>query len=158
MQGSVLGPLLFLVYIEKTHCDGNVINLFADDVLLFRIITDAHDLKLIQQRIDSVGDWVEDNNLCLNSNKCKCMTVSRVRSRGVQRFRLMFYNNLLEQVAEYKYKYLGVTITSNLSWSAHISSISSKAHKLVGMLYHHFYPWSSSETLHELYIAMIVRT
>ena len=88
--------------------------------------------------------------LCYFFLECKCMLVSRLRSRGVQRLRLMLYNNLLEQVAEHKY--LGVTLTSNLSWSTYISSISSKVRKLVGM---HFYPWSSSETLHKLYIALI---
>ena len=70
-QGSVLGPLLFLVYIndsiERTRYSGNTINLFADDMLLFRIINDAHDMELVQQGIDNVSDWVEDNNLCLNS-------------------------------------------------------------------------------------------
>ena len=62
--------------------------------------------------------------------------------------------NPLEQVT--KYKYFGVIITSTLSWSTHISSISTKARRLVGMLYRHFYPWSSSEALlHKLYIALI---
>ena len=56
-QGSVLGPLLFLVYIndsiERTRFSGNTINLFADDMLLFRIINDAHDMELVQQGIDN---------------------------------------------------------------------------------------------------------
>ena len=142
----MLGPLLFLVYIndsiERTRYSGNTINLFADDMLLFRIINDAHDMELVQQGIDNVSDWVEDNNLCLNSTKCKFMIISKLRNRGVQNPTLILHNNPLEQVTEYKY--LGVIITSTLSWSTHISSISTKARRLVGMLYRHFYLWSSS--------------
>ena len=105
-QGSVLGPLLFLVYIndsiERTRYSGNTINLFADDMLLFRIINDAHDMELVQQGIDNVSDWVEDNNLCLNSTKCKFMIISKLRNRGVQNPTLMLHNNPLERVTEYK--------------------------------------------------------
>ena len=100
-RGLVLGPLLFLIYIndsiKRTHTNGNTINFFADD------------MELVQKGIDNVCDWVKDNNLCLNSSKCKFMTVSKFRSRGIQNPKLMLYNNLFEQVAEYKY--LGVTIT-----------------------------------------------
>ena len=82
------------------------------------------------------------------------MIVSKLRTRGIQTPNLMLCDNSLEQVAEYKYS-LGVTITNNLSWSNHISTISSKACKLTGMLYRHFYPWSNPEALYKLYISLI---
>ena len=60
-QGSVWGPLLFIIYIndsvQGSHCNENTINLFADDILLFRIIHDVHDMDMVQQGIDNISDW-----------------------------------------------------------------------------------------------------
>ena len=110
---------ILLDSIVAERYSGNTINLFADDMLLFRIINDARDMELVQQGIDNVSDWVEDNNLCLNSTKCKFMIISKLRNRGVQNPMLTLHNNPLEQVTEYKY--LGIIITSTLSWSIPIS-------------------------------------
>ena len=156
-QGSVLGPLLFLVYIndsvEATQCDGNTINLFADDMLLYRVINSTCDLEVVQQGVNNVSDWVHANNLQLNSSKCKFMIVSRLRSRGIQAPALELNGHQLEKVLEYKY--LGVTLTSNLSWSEHVDTIVCKTRKLVGMLYRQFYRWSSTEALYQLYISLV---
>ena len=53
------------------------------------------------------------------------------------------------------YKYLGVVISDDLSWSPHIDRITSKARKLLGMLYRQFYQWSSPDALLKLYLALI---
>ena len=72
-QGSVLGPLLFLIYIndsvQETMLDGNYITLYADDMLLFRVIHSAEDFIHVQKGIDNIGNWVRGNHLKLNSNK-----------------------------------------------------------------------------------------
>ena len=119
-QGSVLGPLLFLVYIndsvQATQCDGNNVNLFADDMLLYRVISNTCDLEVVQQGINNVSTWVNANKLHLNASKCKFMIISRLRSRGIQAPSLQLNGHQLEKVLEYKY--LGITLTSNLSWTA----------------------------------------
>ena len=70
-QGSVLGPLLFLIYIndsvEETKLDGNNITLYADDMLLFRVIQSIADFHYVQEGINNIGLWVEGNYLKLNS-------------------------------------------------------------------------------------------
>ena len=73
------------------------------------------------------------------------MIVSRLRSRGIQAPSLELNGHQLEKVLEYKY--LGVTLASNLSWSEHVDTIVCKTRKLVGMLYRQFYHWSSTEAL-----------
>ena len=59
----------------------------------------------------------------------------------------------LEKV--HSYKYLGVLISSDLSWSRNVSSICSKAKKHMGMLYHHFYCDTDSSTLRMLYVTHV---
>ena len=71
-QGSVLGPLLFLIYIndlsEINLRDGAKITLYADDVLLFRVINSPEDFDRLQNDIDEVGNWSSINFLTLNAN------------------------------------------------------------------------------------------
>ena len=76
------------------------------------------------------------NFLTLNASKCKYMLVSRSR---IHQYSPQLY--LADQSLEcvQSYKYLGVTITSTLSWSDHIQSICNKSRRLVGLLYCQFY-------------------
>ena len=74
-QGSVLGSLLFLVYInnltEINLRDSTKITLYADDVLLFRVINSPEDFAKLQDDIEKVGNWSCTNHLTLNRDKCK---------------------------------------------------------------------------------------
>ena len=63
------------------------------------------------------------------------------------------HNNLLERVLSYKY--LGVIISDDLTWSTHINEISNKARKIVGLIYRQFYSWSSPQALLQLYISLV---
>ena len=65
----------------------------------------------------------------------------------------MLHNQLMERVSSYKY--LGVIICDDLSWSPHIDRITSKTRQLIGMLYRRFYKWSSSRALLQLYLSFI---
>ena len=64
------------------------------------------------------------------------MLISRKRTKAFQPPSLLLDGVILEQVSSYKY--LGITITLDLSWSPHISHICNKARRLVGLLYRHF--------------------
>ena len=135
-QGSVLGPLLFLIYINDSVCstvlDGNCISLYADDMLLYRIIDSSQDFDCVQQGIDNIGRWVAENDLHLNSAKCKFMVVTRRRTKGNPIPELLLYGQPLERVSEYKY--LGVILSANLSWTPHIEKVVTKTRRMIGML------------------------
>ena len=69
-QGSVLGPLLFLIYIDDVsslQLSGNsVLNLYADDMLLYKQIKCSEDYQQLQMDIDKISSWVDHNKLSLN--------------------------------------------------------------------------------------------
>ena len=156
-QGSVLGPLLFLIYIndsvDSAVIEGNCITLYADDMLLYKIINNPQDFICVQQGINNVGRSVTGSNLRLNSVKCKTMIVTRRRTRAVPVPELKLYGQALERVFEYKY--LGVTLSYNLSWSPHVENIVAKTRRLTGMLYWQLYQWSDPETLLKIYLYVI---
>ena len=139
-QGSVLGPVLFLIYINdltKINLSGGAeLTLYADDVLLFRIINSPDDFVALQEDIDKVGSWSSANFLTLNRAKCKYMVVSRRRPPSTPTLTLLLEGHPLEQVKLFKYlKSLGVFISHDLSWGEHIQSVCSKARRILGLLY-----------------------
>jgi len=156
-QGSVLGPLLlFLVYIDDVTelllNEGSALNLYADDMLLYRPIKSLDDYTKLQEDIDRIYVWSVENNLSFNTSKCKAMLVSRKRVPTSPP--CLFVNHApLEFVTTYKY--LGVLLMANLSWSAHITSICGKARKLIGLLYRRFYANTCPESLLVLYTSQV---
>ena len=80
----VLAPLLFLVYIDDIPniflSDGNILKVYADDMLLYKSMKSFEDYSHLQFDIDCISDWVSRNKLMLNPTKCKAMTISRKRN------------------------------------------------------------------------------
>ena len=118
-QGSVLGPLLFIMYINDIATvvsPESEINMFADDIALYRVIKTSVDYLALQDDIDSIGTVVANKHLEFNTDKCICrvMVISRKRSNLIPSPPLYLHGTQLNQVNSYKY--LGVTVTSNLSW------------------------------------------
>ena len=150
-QGSVLGPLLFLIYINDlpgvvrsyTSC----VNLFADDVLLYHVITSAVDYAALQEMVCCIEQWSADNYLCLYQSKCKYMMISCKMSPENP---LQLLGSMLEQVD--CYKYLGVLFTSDLCWSSHVGNICTKTCRVLGLFYRRFNGSTSQKSLKELYL------
>ena len=155
-QGSVLGPLLFLIYIDDitstSFSEGSTLNLFADDMLLYKIIKSQQDLDQLQSDVNRIQDWVSFNHLTFNPTKCKSMFISRKRN-SIQPLSLHLNGVPLEQVESFKY--LGVFLSSDMSWSTHIDSVCSKARKLVGLLYRRFSAEVDSHSLLEMYKLLV---
>ena len=108
----------------------------------------------LQDDISCIEKWSADNDLTLNSNKCKVMLISRKRSSLSLSFTL--YGNVLEQVDSFNsFKYLGVIISNNLKWSIHIGIVCAKARRMLGLIYRHFYANCNSASLLKLYISLV---
>ena len=112
------------------------INLFADDIALYRIITSISDYIALQVDINSINSCLGAKFLTLNPKKCCYLFISHKRVHSISPPPLTLGNSPLTCVASYKY--LGLTITSDLMWSTHIATICNKTRKLVGMLYRRF--------------------
>jgi len=81
-QGSILGPLLFLIYIDDivkvTLSEGSKLVLYADDILLYRPIRTNDDYSALQHDIDMISEWANINSMQFNSAKCKFMLGSTI--------------------------------------------------------------------------------
>ena len=77
-QGTVLGPLLFLVYINDITCQINSkIKLFADDAVMYSEITTQNDISSFQTDINQISTWCNTWQMDLNLTKCNIMTIKR---------------------------------------------------------------------------------
>lgn len=133
-QGSVLGPLLFLIYInDLTSCVSSNINLFADDCVVFREIICDDDLTTLQTDLNSITAWCLKWRMELNVSKCKFMRVSRKNNPLP-----VYYLDSIALDSVSSYKYLGVNITSNLTWNVHIEHIINNANRMLGYLRRNF--------------------
>lgn len=123
-QGSVLGPLFFLLYINDLpgHVSSKV-KLYADDTLLYRVINTPNDAVILQQDLDSLSQWAHQWQMIFNASKCLHLTITR-KSSPIQS-KYFISNHAIQQVTSAKY--LGITITNSLSWSEHITNITNKA-------------------------------
>ena len=156
-QGSVLGPLLFSIYLnDVAECisGGSKINLFADDIALYRTITSPDDYLALQSDVNAINSCLAAKHLTLNSQKCCYLFISRKRTSSIPPPCLNMGNLPLAHVS--KYKYLGITIiTADLMWSTHITNICNKTRRLIGLLYRRFYKFSSCSTMLRLYVSFI---
>jgi len=155
-QGSVLGPLLFICYINDVataiSSDSDV-NMFADDIALYRIIKTPADYTHLQSDINSICSCMQRKLLQFNLAKCKLMFITRKRANSLPPPPLYLSGTVLDRVCSYKY--LGVTLTSDLSWSTHISNCCNKTRRLIGLLYRHFYQCTNPPSLLRLYRSFI---
>ena len=80
-QGSVLGPLLFIIFMSGINSvnlsQESKLLLYTDDILLYWSVTSGNDYKFLQEDINSLSAWCNSNHLTFNEQKCKSMVVSR---------------------------------------------------------------------------------
>jgi hypothetical protein len=132
-QGTVLGPLFFLIYINDIHKDlspGTKISLFADDSLLYRTIADTSDSLTLQKDLDTLQQWETDNLMEFHPGKCSVLRISN-RQHPVD----FIYNiHDVPLSTDKTAKYLGVTLDDSLSWDPHINSTYKKANFTLSFL------------------------
>lgn len=131
-QGSILGPLLFLLFINDlpSVTSSSTTALFADDSKCFMEIRSIDDCILLQNDLDSMLSWSNDWQMVFNPDKCKILSVTR--SKNPQVFNYNINGSPLEHVGFFKD--LGVFIDSTLSFSTHIDQLVSKCNRVCGLV------------------------
>ena len=125
-QGSIMGPLLFSIYINDLPLSvTNSCEMFADDTSLHASDINPTNLCFkLQNSINDLIDWTELNHMALNAKKTKCMflTTRQKRIKMTTLFPSLYaYNKQIKEVDSHKV--LGVTIDKDLSWSEHIATL-----------------------------------
>lgn len=115
-QGSVLAPLLFLLYKYNglPSCVSCSLRLFADDCVVYREMFDSADVSQLQAVLNNTAELCSTCKMDLNVNKCKVMRSSRTNSAPAD-----YGHNNTSLTSVTTYKYLGVYIASDLSWQCH---------------------------------------
>ena len=133
-QGSVLGPLLFLIYINDLPMVSDVFNMFmyADDTTLYCNINQNISEIEINHELWKVSQWLAANKLSLNVGKTKFM-IFRMRNKVVSYPDLQINGNAIERVTQFNF--LGLILHESLSWDKHINHISLKVSTAIGILY-----------------------
>jgi len=123
-QGSVLGPCLFLAYInDLPDSIRSRVRLFADDTIVYLVIRSSSSAESLQQDLHLLEQWEQDWAMEFNPDKCEILRIHRKRKPILFPYRL--HDTLLKSANQSKY--LGVTISKDLSWAPHINNITSKA-------------------------------
>lgn len=131
-QGSVLGPILFVLFINDLpklieDCD---CSLFADDLKLYKKVTSTEDSTVLQENIDKITKWCRDNGMALNASKCSIIS---------------FYRGSLKIDSQYKIgddtlgratviRDLGVMLDEKLNFKSHVDKIVSSARSVFGFV------------------------
>ena len=127
-QGSNLGPLLFLAYInDLTKCVKNCkISLYADDTCIYSSDKDAANIvNTLNDELKAVNKWLTRNKLALNAKKCEFLLIgSRKRIKTAVVPDVTIGMNTIQRVR--CLKYLGIIIDEHLDWSAQVEALGKK--------------------------------
>ena len=130
-QGTVLGPLLFLIYINDLPSRvSSSIRLFADDCLLYRVIKNHQDAELLQTHLDQLQERERDWQMLFNPDKCEHIRITN--KRKIIQTSYTIHGQQLKETAQAKY--LGVTIYSKLSWNSHVDLVTKRANQTTAFL------------------------
>ena len=142
-QGSVLGPTLFLIYVNdiNNNLGSTTCNIYADDVLIYCSGKEIGDVNVkLQHSLDVIKQWYDNNLLVVNSSKSNAMMVTTRQRELLLRnsdyngshIDLVLNDDHLDYVEHCKY--LGVDIDKNLNWNVHVEELSKQLNSMVWML------------------------
>lgn len=151
-QGSNLGPLLFLLFInDVTRVVSCNKALYADDLKLFTTIESHGDCRFLQRQIGSLSEWCHSNGLFPNIRKC--MVITYTKNKNPVFFQYSIGDIPLSRTKQVKD--LGVMFCCDLSFSRHVDDMVRSAYKMLGFVIRNSRSFSNIETVKTLYYAFV---
>jgi hypothetical protein len=142
-QGTVLGPVLFILFLNDLEAciQHSIISSFADDTRLKKAINVTSDTRLLQKDLDHSIQWSDESNMKLHQNKFELVSHATDNSKLLKE--LPFFKEFSEYSTDdgsvispiNSVRDLGITITSDVSWSPHISTITDDARRMASWIF-----------------------
>ena len=129
-QGSVLGPIIFLIFIDDMpqYTKHSQMRLFADDTIVYLTVSAINDCGKLQQDLKRLEKWEEEWQMEFHLAKCNVLRITRKKNKIT--FPYTLHGHILEEVSSAKY--LGITNMKDMTWNEHIEKTASKANKKLG--------------------------
>lgn len=151
-QGSHLGPLLFLLYMNDVNLILKCLKLsYADDMKLYYVIKGPQDAHFLHQELEVFDDWCRINRMSLNVSKCSVISFGRKRA-------MHFHDYTLRGISlkrESTVKDLGVMLDCKLTFKDHIAYVVSKASSQLGFLFRFAKSFKDVYCLKALYCSLV---
>ena len=130
-QGSVLGPCLFLFYINDiAESLSSTVRLFADDTMAYLTVKSEHDAREFQKDLDKLVEWEKTSMMEFHPDKCEVISITRKKNPAIYPYTL--HGQLLKHVDTVKY--LGIHISHDLRWNRHVDYVTNKANSTLGFI------------------------
>ena len=151
-QGTVLGPLMFLTYINDITSDlTSQMKLFADDALLFRPIKSEKDCKSLQKDLDTLEIWSKRWKMTFNISKFNVLRMTGKKASITQNYKLG--NDPLTTITSHPY--LGVEFDSKLSWKGQVQNVKAKGTKTLNMVRRNFTKGTNANIREQIYTSLV---
>jgi len=157
-QGTVLGPLFFLVYINDINKEvESTLRLFADDSLLYRQIKSPEDQNILQRDIDKLSNWANLWQMKFNIKKCHVLRIKRSRrnTRSQSEPECTYSMAGVEMTEVEHHPYLGVELDNALSWDIQLKNVKSKSTRVLNMIRRNFSLGTTLDIRKALYFSLI---
>ena len=152
-QGSILGPLLFLVYINDlpTSVSNSSVLIFADDTKCYSGISSMQESTLLQQDLDAIENWIKSWKLHFNDSKFVKLSINVISNHLPTKYTIGI-TVICEKPC---HKDLSITISTDLSWTNHYNRISKAAYKTLNLLQHSISKETPLSTKKLLYLSVV---
>ncbi len=152
-QGSNLGPLLFLLFVNDitNELQHSRALLYADDLKLFKTVRSEEDTQLLQSDLNTLVEWSKLNNLPFNTSKCHVMTYTRKHKSIYVDY--VINRDKITRVSEIRD--LGVMLDTKLTFKNHVNYVVTKARRMLGFVIRNSFNFTRIETLQVLYQSLV---